>query len=1052
MDLIMFKTCNSLNIESAYELRNAADYLVGHESLGISGHWDMSDTIEYVYDDPSRTAEEIADKMVATYYHDNKNPSDDRMLDVVWAAVDTAKSARLAASMDAFVQTVLSNATPGDWDWLETCRSEARSWGDMLDIGSYMEWVIDGGAAVTASIRGAAAEVQNWREATCFRYAYIDTPASRGLAVYHPATPRMRYEYDFRQLEFALDWDWEELFLVDDDVHEQDDAHWLADEQDALDPMVFFDGISWDNDYFRIWVPQGQEHVQIVCNFSDPDGDINLYLLDKHATQIAASESTNSNESIHFTVPKHGKYYIRVASDADGNPIGQDYALRWQHSAPTSAPGAAPEESAVPGKIDVELVVLLAESGVDTSPTLPIGLTEVHQYMPFVVEVWVANSDGSPNGITGGYVGIAYDDSAIATAGLRTGGIYTSFPAAEMFPGAIDDMGGQAPLGALEYGNDEWVRLGWIDFIAGNDEFASLEAYPGYGSFARANEGAIDEFDVAFPEFVEFDLVEGPPMVHVDLQADNDSGTSDSDNITNINTPTFEVIVNYDGTVRIDYDDDAVWDEIRVIEEPGTHEFTPSGPLGDGVWPVLVEFEAPGLGTDSDIETTTIATLKPQVDLTAPFDGETVSLSTINVHERYIDVTFTDLNGNGLDAATIVDGDPEFTLSGPAAAGVTINSTPILVGAETYRYFFTGDFTAGPVGVNFIAGSFADLSGNTNAADAEDFTVETDLSGVVGRHVFYNNSAWDGNDPAPGPDDDNAIALDKAVLLPLQAASPANYTSYGRGINGIMVDIDALPATPTADDFCIRVNQADEPDLWSAGPTPVVTVRAGQGIAGSDRVTLTWPDEAIVNQWVEVTVKSAPNTGLAFDDVFYLGNAVGDSDGDGQIGAGDYAAFGGQFGIRPGASGIPADFNADGRVDLSDFSILRSSYGNEVEAPNLMPTAPLAAPEVSTVNRPLDARDANPDSITTPTSAPAIDLISESLLAPNGSNGSASGYIQGTQAMPGGLPAITPYRAATTGHDLRPLGNDLVGDGQGADLLADILAESMLVVPLQAEC
>jgi hypothetical protein len=72
---------------------------------------------------------------------------------------------------------------------------------------------------------------------------------------------------------------------------------------------------------------------------------------------------------------------------------------------------------------------------------------------------------------------------------------------------------------------------------------------------------------------------------------------------------------------------------------------------------------------------------------------------------------------------------------------------------------------------------------------------------VVGRHVFYNNSAWDGNDAGLNDDDYQAIAppppvsghghaagmdqpdreLGKTALLPGQLASFVNYTSYAKG-------------------------------------------------------------------------------------------------------------------------------------------------------------------------------------------------------------------------------------------------------------------------------
>jgi hypothetical protein len=54
-------------------------------------------------------------------------------------------------------------------------------------------------------------------------------------------------------------------------------------------------------------------------------------------------------------------------------------------------------------------------------------------------------------------------------------------------------------------------------------------------------------------------------------------------------------------------------------------------------------------------------------------------------------------------------------------------------------------------------------------------------------------------------------------------------------------------------------------------------VRPGEGLNGSDRVTLIWPDNAVKKQWLEVTVRATPKTGLASPYVFYFGNAVGET-------------------------------------------------------------------------------------------------------------------------------------------------------------------------------
>lgn len=152
---------------------------------------------------------------------------------------------------------------------------------------------------------------------------------------------------------------------------------------------------------------------------------------------------------------------------------------------------------------------------------------------------------------------------------------------------------------------------------------------------------------------------------------------------------------------------------------------------------------------------------------------------------------------------------------------------------------------------------------------------------VVGRHVFYNDSAWDGHDPAANSADDAAIATDKRALLPGQTAEFANYTSYDKGLNGLMLDIDHLPSFTvlTADDFEFRAGNTDDPTAWSlaAGPTSI-TQRAGAGTNGSTRVSLVWATaDATRNQWLQVTVKATAGTNLEQDDVFYFGNAVGES-------------------------------------------------------------------------------------------------------------------------------------------------------------------------------
>jgi len=207
--------------------------------------------------------------------------------------------------------------------------------------------------------------------------------------------------------------------------------------------------------------------------------------------------------------------------------------------------------------------------------------------------------------------------------------------------------------------------------------------------------------------------------------------------------------------------------------------------------------------------------------------------------------------------------------------------------------------------------------------------------GVVGRYVFYNRSAFDGNDPASTAADDAAIAADKAALLPGQTAAFANYTSYSRGINGIMVDIFDPTGAITEDDFRFRVGNNDDPETWSKAPPPAdMNVREGAGAGGSDRVVFVWDDHAIRNQWLQVTVLGE-NLGMATDDVFFFGNAVGESGNsptDAHVTVADLLlarnnprSFLDELGID-----FHYDYNRDQRVNVTDLLLARNNQSDSL--------------------------------------------------------------------------------------------------------------------------
>jgi hypothetical protein len=194
--------------------------------------------------------------------------------------------------------------------------------------------------------------------------------------------------------------------------------------------------------------------------------------------------------------------------------------------------------------------------------------------------------------------------------------------------------------------------------------------------------------------------------------------------------------------------------------------------------------------------------------------------------------------------------------------------------------------------------------------------------------VFYNNSAFDAFDPAPTAADDAAIAHDKRPLLPGATATPANFTNYSRGLNGLLIDVAGLWGDVTVDDFVFKTGRTTTSPTWAAAPAPSVLVRRGAGTSGSDRLSFTWPDGAVRNTWLQVTIKSSDRTGLAAPDVFYFGNLVGDAGGaiPGVVDAADVLAVRGARSVGvPGDIANPFDFNRDGRVNILDEMIARAN-------------------------------------------------------------------------------------------------------------------------------
>ena len=273
----------------------------------------------------------------------------------------------------------------------------------------------------------------------------------------------------------------------------------------------------------------------------------------------------------------------------------------------------------------------------------------------------------------------------------------------------------------------------------------------------------------------------------------------------------------------------------------------------------------------------------------------------------------------GLDAHSLV-GTPNDLFVDPAGGDFHLKPGSAAINAGVAVTGWTLDFEGQPRPM----GSGYDIG-------ADEFFEAGPSAAVAGRYLFYNQSAFDGGDPAANADDDQAIATDKLPLLPGQTASLANYSSYYRGINGILIDLTGRTASESllAGDFTFRVGNSHDTGTWAEAPAPAAIItRAGEGPGNSDRIHVTWPSGAIEGKWLEVRLHANARTQLTSDDVFYFGNAVGEtgnSAAHAMVDAGDFA------GVRnnprtfldPAAIDNAFDFNRDRLVNSSDLLLVR---------------------------------------------------------------------------------------------------------------------------------
>ncbi len=225
---------------------------------------------------------------------------------------------------------------------------------------------------------------------------------------------------------------------------------------------------------------------------------------------------------------------------------------------------------------------------------------------------------------------------------------------------------------------------------------------------------------------------------------------------------------------------------------------------------------------------------------------------------------------------------------------------------------------------------------------------------IVGRGISYGGSHGFAETEMPSSIE---------ALLPGQAASQSNFTNYYLGLNRVVIEVAELASSAIdSSDFEFRVGNTADPSNWmllsatSAIALPTVSVVAG--VSGQpDKVILAWPDNAIENTWLQVTMKSNARTGLTVDDVFYLGNQIGDVNGDvnsqNQILVNSFDSTSTRLNQAPTATvGIDDPYDVDRNGRVNSFDVIRVLL-NQSTGGLLMFTPPVSPPTAPVTLEPL---------------------------------------------------------------------------------------------------
>ena len=213
IDLLSLDACLMGMVEVAYEVRSAADVMVGSEELEPGDGWEYQDFLDKLVATPGMDAKTLAGHIVDAYQTRYGAASGETLSAVDLSRIGSGSSG-LAGALNGFATYMLDSATGDDWSAVRDAHDASQAFGQQwkddfhyYDVGDWMTRVA--AASVTPAVAAAARDVNTALQQSVFKEYHGSGVTAYGLSIYAPfAKLHPNYTDD---IAFVADTRWEEF-------------------------------------------------------------------------------------------------------------------------------------------------------------------------------------------------------------------------------------------------------------------------------------------------------------------------------------------------------------------------------------------------------------------------------------------------------------------------------------------------------------------------------------------------------------------------------------------------------------------------------------------------------------------------------------------------------------------------------------------------------------------------------------------------------------------------------------------------------------------------